>query len=300
MLKKITINPLFIIGTSIIFPVLLVFISPFINDYLKDDYKLTFFEATRVDLWDFPGRSSVDWMPLNLESNGKKLDRPTYIDIYIENEGDKPIPSSSFESDLVIDFGSDIKLSFLSVESIYPADIKINYSFDDSKIYIKPLLINSKDIIHLKIITEKSEPKYKFHSRIAGINEIQEKKYTEDNGITISKTVKHKYGYILEPITRINPIQLLIIIVLLISFSSYLLIESKNKFIRVLSYINIVFPSSIFFIFARTICPIGRETLHYKNLYFLLADIISFTFLMILIHLLVYLSIQLYNRKKSV
>jgi len=94
--------------------------------------------------------------------------------IEIANDGNVPIRSADFESDLLIGFDPRANILSCAVIDQFPEALAVDHMVEDHRIYIQPLLLNSKDKFTVKAIVSESGGEYLVSARIAGISEARD------------------------------------------------------------------------------------------------------------------------------
>lgn len=110
---------------------------------------------------------------LQISIGGERIESPVISTLEISNDGEKPIPTSDFESDIELQVGKLTKLVRARVSEVDPEDLKATISVDGQSVRLKPLLLNPKDKITVAILTSGEIPTFIPRSRVAGIPSIK-------------------------------------------------------------------------------------------------------------------------------
>lgn len=94
--------------------------------------------------------------------------------VQVANDGNVPIKSADFESDLLISFGAGASILSCAVIEQFPEALSVSHIVEDNRIFIEPLLLNSKDKFTLKAIVSESPGGYQVSARIVGISEARD------------------------------------------------------------------------------------------------------------------------------
>lgn len=105
---------------------------------------------------------------LELKFNGKNIDNLFLQVIEIENTGSKPIPASDYEGLISISFGHGAEILSVNPDKFVPSDLHPVIAFDDKAFEIKPLLLNSGDLMRFSFLTGNAKPVLQTRARIAG------------------------------------------------------------------------------------------------------------------------------------
>lgn len=110
---------------------------------------------------------------VEISMEGMPLQNPHVVSFQISNDGSRPIPSSDFESPLMI--AIDSKSSFVRsrVTSSFPKDLNAEIVTKSDSIALKPLLLNPKDNLAISVLTTGETPVFSIRSRIIGVSSVQ-------------------------------------------------------------------------------------------------------------------------------
>ncbi|MGX9161922.1 hypothetical protein [Priestia megaterium] len=108
--------------------------------------------------------------------------------IKIRNTGNEPIKKDDFENDLFLKF-TDSKVFDVSINETKPygLDIEVYYDELESRVGIKPLLLNPKDEFNIKLLTNNLTPNFFVPTRIVGGSVVEYKKRQKRFAVKLEK-----------------------------------------------------------------------------------------------------------------
>jgi hypothetical protein len=108
----------------------------------------------------------------------------------IINDGFQPIDEKDFKKTLDFVFTEEAQILSAEIQSVNPENLDISFTFENNKLSIKPILLNSKDFIEIKFIVSTYESILKCDARIVGVKEI---KHFSPNRVAL----KRFYGFLM-------------------------------------------------------------------------------------------------------
>lgn len=89
------------------------------------------------------------------------------------NTGKAAIEKSDFEKPISIDFTNDSKILDVIIGDKKPDSIDIQYTFNNNKVVVSPLLLNSGDTFAFNVISDGINGKAHVNARIKGVSNIE-------------------------------------------------------------------------------------------------------------------------------
>lgn len=130
-------------------------------------YQIISYDATNYKTAETTNR-------LRLFYDSKEIENLQSLLIEFVNNGNEPIKSNDFESDLEIKFCTDTKILRFDIVKTIPENIIVQHVICDSIIKIKPTLLNPNDrIMAMAILTGKPIVP-QIYGRIVGVEKIEE------------------------------------------------------------------------------------------------------------------------------
>ena len=118
-----------------------------------------------------PEIASVPRLAVTLE--GVVVNSPYLSTLELKNNGNRPIPSTDFESPLEIATGGDVKVVRARVVDVRPGDPKATIDIEPHLIVVRPLLLNPGDTVSISALTSGALPVFVPSARIAGISRVE-------------------------------------------------------------------------------------------------------------------------------
>lgn len=103
--------------------------------------------------------------------------------IKITNNGKQPIDEKDFKKTLDFVFSEDGKILSAEIIKMRPANLQASLNFENNKISVNPILLNSKDSFEIKTIVNGENLTLNCDTRIVGIQDIKQVK--ENNKVTL-------------------------------------------------------------------------------------------------------------------
>ena len=94
---------------------------------------------------------------------------PNFISIRFINNGNQAISKLDYEDDIVLKFEDTSKIIQCDSPKMYPDNLKLNFSYDNNSVSIKPLLLNNGEFFDLNLIIDSPSSKFKIIDRIKGL-----------------------------------------------------------------------------------------------------------------------------------
>lgn len=110
---------------------------------------------------------------LKISVDGLELESPFLSVIELINDGTRPIPSSDFESPIELHLESKSFIARANVTATSPQGLAAELVVDRQSVRLKPLLLNSRDVVTIAIITSGEPPKFSSRARISGVTEVR-------------------------------------------------------------------------------------------------------------------------------
>ena len=109
---------------------------------------------------------------LQVAIDGAPLKSPYLSVLELSNDGDKPIPSTDFESPLEIRVVEGAVVARAQVTETKPKDVEATLTWETQAIKLRPLLLNPKDVVTVSVLTSGNKPEFSTRARIAGISVV--------------------------------------------------------------------------------------------------------------------------------
>src|SRR6266568_876851 len=106
---------------------------------------------------------------VKIEVNDKQVRNLRLVFLKIRNTGNVPIKEEDFVEPLAFKFRSGAEVLDSKIEEVIPSNLKPSLTVDSQSVTLKPLLLNPKDTIKLKMLLSGSNEKIEGEVRIAGI-----------------------------------------------------------------------------------------------------------------------------------
>lgn len=103
---------------------------------------------------------------------GKEVSNVQLLIIRLLNSGDMSIVPSDFEQPVSLSFGDFAKVLTFEVTETSPSNLEALISLKDKLVILKPLLLNQRDWIDIKIVIS-GYPEVKVMGRLVGVNIIE-------------------------------------------------------------------------------------------------------------------------------
>jgi len=113
---------------------------------------------------------------LIIQLDGKIVPNVHIIILKLMNDGNVPIIVSDFNIPITISMGSKTQILSAEVIETNPENIDASVKIESNNLILKPLLLNGKDTITLKVLTQNFENIVNVGGRIVGIKSIEKTK----------------------------------------------------------------------------------------------------------------------------
>lgn len=110
---------------------------------------------------------------LQILYKGKTVEQVHLIVLKFINTGNMPILSKDYEHPVSLSFGEEAKVLTTEITEKNPDSLRPSASIEEKEIVLKPILLNPKDSVTLKMLVTKFS-KVAVDGRIAGVREIKE------------------------------------------------------------------------------------------------------------------------------
>lgn len=109
--------------------------------------------------------------------NGEPVHNVELILLKIENTGDIPIASDDYENPLQISLNKTAKILEAQIIEKSPNNLPASIDYEESTVSLKPLLLNSKDSVTMKILASQFNGSLFVEGRIIGVKSVKEIKH---------------------------------------------------------------------------------------------------------------------------
>jgi hypothetical protein len=117
------------------------------------------------------GSQGIDGLQITYK--GKSLDRPSIVLARISNPGNAPIRRADFEAPITLEFDQNTELLEASVVETQPSGIPASAEIKGSSAILSPHLLNSGDVVVMRIFLAAGGSKFTPFARIAGVGVIE-------------------------------------------------------------------------------------------------------------------------------
>jgi len=100
--------------------------------------------------------------------------------IRLLNAGNVPIASSDYERPVRLDFGEEARVLTAEVSDVEPRNLDAEIASQDSFVQLKPVLLNSGDVITIKALVSNYKGQLTIDGRIIGVKDIVPQKDTSN------------------------------------------------------------------------------------------------------------------------
>ena len=164
-------NTQFVIVTTL---TILAVIGPIIV-YLKQRARksLQFRIISRTALFSVKEEAKGE---IEITYRGTKVEDAYLVLIEVSNVGDVPIRTEDFVSPITFDFGESAQVLTAEVTKREPEDLSMQVTISGKTISLVPALMNTRDLITLKVIATKIDTDIEANCRIVGVKKLEEAK----------------------------------------------------------------------------------------------------------------------------
>ena len=109
---------------------------------------------------------------IQITFEGKPIQNLSLLVLRIVNDGTIPVTSSDFEEPLSFSFGDDAIILSAEITDVVPRTLKPTLDVDKNHIVLRPLLLNSRDTVSIKLLFTQYAGSIQPYGRIVGVNEV--------------------------------------------------------------------------------------------------------------------------------
>ncbi|MGD2118437.1 MAG: hypothetical protein PVG66_08770 [Chromatiales bacterium] len=114
----------------------------------------------------------LDISDIEIKYLGNTIQNLELTSLRIFNSGEVPIKADDFEREIKITFSDGSKIYSIKKKASIPKNLAPSIKFENNKLFISPLLLNSSDSFVIDIILSGKNTSVEFDARVVGISSI--------------------------------------------------------------------------------------------------------------------------------
>lgn len=107
---------------------------------------------------------------VELTHEGEPVAEPTLVVVRLVNSGDSAVTVGDFNSDLTLTFEGSTEIPYAIVSGQRPADLNPDVRSEANILHVRPLLLNSGDLIEVQCLTEHQPTKVRLGGRVREVD----------------------------------------------------------------------------------------------------------------------------------